>query len=57
MSTRRPGEAGLPLASWRVTVRTGKLVGGTPAHKVMLFGWLKVPMGTSTPLGFFSQAS
>ena len=42
----------MPLASWRVTVTTGKLLGGTPAHKVMLSGWLNVPMGTRTPFGF-----
>src|SRR5579859_1956413 len=55
--TRRPDDFGLPFARWRVTVMVGYWVGGTPAHRITLSGWLNVPMGTRIPAGFFSHAS
>src|SRR5206468_4579060 len=57
VSTRSPDDAGLPPARCRVTVRLGYSGGGTPAHSVTFRASLNVPIGTSTPAAFLSQAS
>jgi hypothetical protein len=56
ISTRRPDETGLPLASCCVTVSVRNWVTGTPDHSVTLRASLNVPTGTRMPLAFFSHA-
>ena len=55
--TFSPVELWSPSARSRVTVSVVKLVGVTPAQSVTWRPSLNVPIGTSTPAGFLSQAS
>ena len=57
MSTFSPDEAWSPSARSRVTVSNVKSCGETPAQSVTFLPSLNVPIGTSTPAGFRSQAS
>jgi len=54
--TRRPDDAGLPLACCWVTVKVRNCVIGTPDHSVTERASLKVPTGTRMPAAFLTHA-